>query len=237
MERKIGEIFEIEGQWYQCVRFTTCSGCGFANGGCIADKHLTGDCSGRLDGASVIFKELEKVGDPYFNGQYGKVLQEYKYYIPPVTLDLRIHIIKLGIVGIEIKQHKEDVEDNKLNLKPFDLQKAKEGKPICTRDGRKARIVCFDTKGDPCPIIALVEENGIEAAYHYDKNGQNAYNKSDLDLMMLHEKKSGWANIVIGSDGHPHMGRGIFQSKEAAEDAIKAFSSKLIDTIKIEWYE
>jgi len=28
------------------------------------------------------------------------------------------------------------------------------------------------------------------------------------------------------------MGRGIFQSKEEAEDAIKAFSSKLIDTIK-----
>lgn len=39
-------------------------------------------------------------------------------------------------------------------------------------------------------------------------------------------------NIVIGSDGRPHMGRGIFQSKEEAEDAIKVFSSKLIDTIK-----
>ena len=129
----------------------------------------------------------------------------------------------------------ETKENNK--YKPFNLEEAKAGKPVCTRDGRKARIICFDAKGDPCPIIALVEENGIESAYHYDKNGQNAYNKSKLDLMMLPEKKSGQVNIVIESNGRPHMGRDIFQSKEEAEDAIKAFSSKLIDTIKIEWYE
>lgn len=30
------------------------------------------------------------------------------------------------------------------NLKPFDLEAAKAGKPVCTRDGRKARILCFD---------------------------------------------------------------------------------------------
>lgn len=82
----------------------------------------------------------------------------------------------------------ETKENNK--YKPFDLEQAKAGKPVCTRDGHKARIICFDAKGDPCPIIALVEENGIESAYHYDKNGQNAYNKSKLDLMMLPEKKS-----------------------------------------------
>ena len=32
------------------------------------------------------------------------------------------------------------------NLKPFDLQAAKSGKPVCTRDGRKVRIICFDSK-------------------------------------------------------------------------------------------
>lgn len=36
---------------------------------------------------------------------------------------------------------------NSLTLKPFDLEAAKQGKPVCTRDGRKARIVCFDLKG------------------------------------------------------------------------------------------
>ena len=33
------------------------------------------------------------------------------------------------------------------NLKPFDLEAARAGSPVCTRDGRKARIVCFDKKG------------------------------------------------------------------------------------------
>ena len=42
---------------------------------------------------------------------------------------------------------KEDMEEKKLNLKPFDIQKAGEGKPVFTRDGRKARIICFDRKG------------------------------------------------------------------------------------------
>ena len=58
MERKIGEIFEYNGEWYQCIRNITCINCGFNNKGCLADKHITGDCSGRLDGASVIFKKL-----------------------------------------------------------------------------------------------------------------------------------------------------------------------------------
>ena len=53
------------------------------------------------------------------------------------------------------------MEEKKLNLKPFDIQKAREGKPVCTRDGRKARIICFDRrlfyKNVSYPILALVE--------------------------------------------------------------------------------
>ena len=55
--------------------------------------------------------------------------------------------------------------------------------------------------------------------------------------MMLSEKKERWVNVVRGSNGSPHMGRGIFQSKEEAENAIKAFSDNLIDTVKISWEE
>ena len=45
------------------------------------------------------------------------------------------------------------------HLKPFNLEEAKAGKPICTRDGRKARIICYDKKGDSDPIIALIENH------------------------------------------------------------------------------
>lgn len=52
----------------------------------------------------------------------------------------------------------ETKENNK--FKPFNLEQAKAGKPVCTRDGRKARIICFNAK-TLCdyPIIALVENS------------------------------------------------------------------------------
>lgn len=31
-------------------------------------------------------------------------------------------------------------------MKEFDLEKAKAGHPVCTRNGNKARIICFDRK-------------------------------------------------------------------------------------------
>ena len=68
------------------------------------------------------------------------------------------------------------MEENKLNLKPFDIQKAREGKPVCTRDGRKARIICFNRKGD-MPITALItnkdiEDNDTEEVHFYYKDGR-----------------------------------------------------------------
>lgn len=66
MERKVGEIFEYNGEWYQCVEqpkqydcATVCELCAFsAVGNCELDK-----CSGtyRSDSKSVIFKKLEEV--------------------------------------------------------------------------------------------------------------------------------------------------------------------------------
>lgn len=48
----------------------------------------------------------------------------------------------------------ETKENNK--FKPFDLEQAKAGKPVCTRDGRKARIICFDLKNGNHPIVAVI---------------------------------------------------------------------------------
>lgn len=132
------------------------------------------------------------------------------------------------------------MEEKKLNLKPFDIQKAREGKPVCTRDGRKARIICFDLQSiEKTPIVAAVQvTDKQEVISHYYEDGRQFVDGiSELDLMMLPEKKEGWVNIVRGSNGGPHMGRGIFQSKEEAENAIKAFSDNLIDTVKISWEE
>ena len=92
----------------------------------------------------------------------------------------------------ELKEIIKDKE--KCNLKPFDLEKAKDGKPVCTRDGRKARIICFD-RIDAKPILALVRstDGKGEDVFDYFVSGKRLANalESDLDLMMLSEKKEG----------------------------------------------
>ena len=83
-------------------------------------------------------------------------------------------------------------------LKPFDLEAAKQGKPVCTRDGRKARIICFDVNNDK-PIVAVICcKDGKETyPYTFYSNGLNMDNNvfSNTDLMMLSEKKGGWVNV------------------------------------------
>ena len=88
----------------------------------------------------------------------------------------------------------ETKENNR--FKPFDLEQAKAGKPVCTRDRHKARIICFDAKiSDNYPIIALVEsiENpGSESLYSYSHEGRYRESSiSELDLVMISEKKEG----------------------------------------------
>lgn len=267
MERKIGEIFEVDGQWYQCVQ-GNCEVCDFSR-----DEHTcllgVSNCvkfRRNNDCKAVAFKKLEKVGEPYFNDQYGEVLQEYKYYIPPITPDLRIHIIRLGIVGIEIKQNKEDMEEGKLDphmekvideaaqklgdeiskqlkenlnkqrMKPFNLEAAKAGKPVCTRDGRKARIICFDAKGDK-PIIALVKMGTAETPNNYPIDGKAVSAKeASCDLMMLPEKKEGWVNIYHDKEGNIYTDENVYNTEKDAINFCPHDKCR-VATVKIEWEE
>ena len=130
-----------------------------------------------------------------------------------------------------LKQY-EDAEEKK--LKPFDLEAAKAGKPVCTRDGRKARIVCFDTKGD-MSITALITNKAIdndnkvsetEEVHFYYENGRcNEYQEYRYDLMMLPEKREGW--ILLRKDGC------VFDNEEVA----KKNCTDDYFVAKVEWEE
>ena len=232
-EWKIGEIRQVNGEWYQCVKGTKCYECAFAKKHCNENPlfEAIGSCSKyyRKDAASVIFKKLEKVGLPYYNSD-NKLCQEYKCYIVPLLTNELVDAFADNRVVIEVKQNKkEDMEEKKLNLKPFDIQKAREGKPVCTRDGRKARIICFDAKGT-FPIIALVDENAEEYAFSYTEDGKFSAETaiSNKDLMMLPEKKKGWVNI--------YEDMRIYASEEGAKMGISP-ERTYITTTKVEWEE
>ena len=261
MERKIGEIFEYKGEWYQCIVGNDCENCAFNERKCytvVDNGDPIADCCAdrRKDNKDVIFKKLEKVGEPYTHYcPSGRIIyfQRYKIFNKSYSHNTEYIMCDFnedGIISIEIKQTKEDMEEKKqcgdnrfraiarakehlfqatniaedkkelevldsfllrcwqmgwlkqyedaeekkLNLKPFDIQKAREGKPVCTRDGRKVRIICFDSKNDPQrPIVALVEHNDNELLYEYTIDGKDCFSHISTtgtsDLMMLPEKK------------------------------------------------
>ena len=242
MERKIGEVFEHDGEWYQCIKQpekynkTVCNLCDFHGiGNCEFDR-----CSGtyRSDGKPVIYKKLEKIGEPFSDEHFGLVqkyeLKMYGYS----TKDKRVRRADGYDVFIKIKQNKEDMEENKLNLKPFNLEEAKAGKPVCTRDGMKARIICFDKKAGR-PIVVLVEGGDGNGEYVIFCDDGGYYNCKEMpdcsDLMMLPEKKEGWVNVYQGGKLDADY---IYPTKaDAVENIFQPMKDKYIDTIKLTWEE
>ena len=280
MERKIGEIFEYKGEWYQCVEGYHCYDCDFRheNGTCIISANYPesqmGNCNGdyRTDNQNVVFKKLEKAGEPYVVHDHSRkdyvTVQDYKLYksqgacyTGPDTLDFCPHGKIEGIVAIEIKENKEDMEkykmhdakedipefdkvveeclvgEDKINLKPFDIHKAKAGKPVCTRDGRKARIICFDAEGEH-PIIALVTDGVQESPHSYTKEG---YYHTDgveamVDLMMFSEKKEMWINIYKSTTNYI-PGGSLYDTEEAAKAGADMADDEYFTTTKVSWEE
>lgn len=121
---------------------------------------------------------------------------------------------------------------------PFDLELAKAGHPVCTRDGRAVRILCHDfISPKNNPIIALVKLNEKqEGAIFYGLNGKGSI--CDLDLMMTPQKKEGWVNVFINASYFGSKTAGtIYPTKEEALKDVDTKSPHYIDTVKIEWEE
>ena len=124
-------------------------------------------------------------------------------------------------------------------MKEFNLEEARQGKPVCTRDGRKVRILCFDLKDDQFPICAAVEdEGGIESSEEYTLGGRYLEDgvNNNADLMMAQEKHEGWINI--GRKGtEMYATYAIYPSEEIAKLEFNLYPNIYIATAKIEWEE
>lgn len=127
MERKIGEIFEYEGEWYQCVEGRGCKSCGFYEQGhqCKAVYYAVGSCgTSRSDKRPVIFKKLEKVGEPVLYGL--RMSQRYKVSIPvelskdPSAPWMSYNLID-NLLYIEVKQQNPNTEDMEANEKTMPI--------------------------------------------------------------------------------------------------------------------
>lgn len=123
-------------------------------------------------------------------------------------------------------------------MKPFNLEEAKQGKSVCTREGKPARIICFDKNDKDYPIVALISyEDTSERAKYFTKEGKYNKNRAEnhyLCLMMVGEKKEGWINIYRYGEQFLHSNT----IHKTLEDAYKNRNvDGYITTIKIEWEE
>lgn len=126
-----------------------------------------------------------------------------------------------------------------MSMKEFDIEAAKNGAPVCTRDGRPARILCFDRQCPDYPIVALFKDNeqeDHEAIEEYTANGSffGDGEESDYDLMMAPIKHEGWVNVY--KDGNEYYSGSIYSTEEEAEDN-RITDDVPVATIKIEWEE
>lgn len=122
-------------------------------------------------------------------------------------------------------------------MRDFNLELAKQGHPVCTRDGRPARVIFWEAKGD-FPIIALITlSDGSEDHVSYTINGEFSMGKQDgVDLMMAPVKHEGWVNIYQFTAGHYSAGQSVYKNEEDAVHSGKGVAA-YVATAKIEWEE
>lgn len=130
-------------------------------------------------------------------------------------------------------------------FKPFDLEAAKAGAPVMTRDGRPARILAFDVENAGYPVVAVVptHDGKYENVEVYTKNGKynddeydDIKNECDYDLVMAPVKHRAWVNLFKDNRIKYYMGR-VFDTEDKARQSIGQKCSVYIATIPIEWEE
>ena len=118
-------------------------------------------------------------------------------------------------------------------MKAFSLEEyiKNPNRKVVTRNGRSARIICTDAKGN-YPIVVLIEEGGYDNALSYTKDGKLYVGETnDYDLFFAPEKHEGWVNVYRDFDDV--MCGSVF----ATEEDAKCKAKTAIATVRIEWEE
>lgn len=125
-------------------------------------------------------------------------------------------------------------------MKPFNLEQARAGKPVCTRGGLNVRIL-FTTLNHPIFKIAaaITTPNKVEVVETFTTDGHQLPDGIDRDgdLMMVAEKKTGWIAIYHTSKSSLAAGCShIYKTKEEAEYFCEGMD-RFTTVQQIEWEE
>lgn len=107
-------------------------------------------------------------------------------------------------------------------MKPFNLEAAKAGKKVVTRDGRDVRIVCFDMQNESFPLVAIIkQEGGHESHSSFTAQGRfhDDGEESDRDLFMVEEIL--YQCVAIDENGAIAYTTIWGENKESLEEALR----------------
>lgn len=221
-EVKIGGIIQVRGL-YQCVvdKKNSCESCAFhTEFGNTCSDYIQGICkeSLRKDKKPVVFKQVIRVNeDPVVvNGKEVSLVRpigkrkcsDCALFVNEncsFTVDARrcsddLIYVEIGKLEKDMIEG-EEVTKKSNNLRPFNLEEAKAGKPVCTRSGREVRIICFD-RACSHPIVALIgNELGsnlpkAESVRYYLLNGLSKCENSYWDDLVMAPEKEEKASII-----------------------------------------
>lgn len=93
--------------------------------------------------------------------------------------------------------------EKKFKLEPFNSERAKAGEPVCTREGKCVKILCFDRNNKDYPIVALRDYNDEIMSYTCDGKSCIAGIISKDDLMMKVEVKETFIYAEVAGEIRP----------------------------------
>lgn len=195
-----------------------------------------------VEGGCERYELCEKIGDPHYIENSNIYVQDYKipdnYEDNSISLEDRddntdifyIYNHSTKIISIVTEQEPQ----------PFNLEEAKQGKSICTVDGRSVRIICFDRKD--CSyfedIVALVEstDGRTEDILVYDRKGHNYATINNTkkrvpnnDLVIFKKKaKEMWINIRKSDLFNTEEEAKSKKNQENSDEKIKTIKIKLL---------
>ena len=129
-------------------------------------------------------------------------------------------------------------------MKPFNLEAAKSGAPVVTRDGKPVRIICWDRQasdGRRETLVALVSDpDGAEVVVTCSPNGRHYSGnaESSNDLFIAPTKRTGWILVFPAciEKGVPSaFGSYIYTSVEDAASVAREYKEAVV--AEISWEE
>lgn len=111
-------------------------------------------------------------------------------------------------------------------------------KPVQTKSGLPARIICTDKKDDEFPVVALVSMSDMEALLKFNRFGaaELGSDGSGFDLVNVPEKKGAWFNIYNTENVIIPKTADAFGYK-TREDADAHGNAHRVACVYVEWEE